>query len=99
MLRHVVLFRWSSTADDAAKAAVGRGLDALPGAIGTVDRFHHGPDAGLAEGNWDHAVVADFADNAAYVHYRDHPAHQELLKQGIRPILADRSAVQYFIRD
>jgi hypothetical protein len=99
MLRHVVMFRWSPDATAEAKAAVAEGLDGLPAAIEVIERYHHGPDAGLAEGNWDHVVVGDFADEAAYAEYRDHPVHRALIAEHIRPILAERAAVQYRIED
>ena len=97
MLRHVVMFRWTADATDEAKAAVARGLDGLPGAIPEIAAYRHGPDAGLADGNWDHVVVGDFADEAAYLEYRDHPVHQALIADHIRPIVAERAAVQYVI--
>jgi hypothetical protein len=99
MLRHVVLFRWSTDATAEARAAATDGLDGLPAAIEAIARYHHGPDAGLAEGNWDHVVVGDFADEAAYAEYRDHPVHRALIAEHIRPILAERAAVQYRIED
>jgi hypothetical protein len=40
-------------------------------------------------------VVADFASIDAYLAYRDHPAHQAVLADRIRPILAARAAVQF----
>ncbi len=57
--------------------------------------FTFGPDAGLNEGNAGYSVVADFASIDAYLAYRDHPAHQAVLADRIRPILAARAAVQF----
>lgn len=99
MFRHVVLFRWSPEATEEAKAAVTAGLDALPAAIPSIAAYRHGPDAGLAEGNWDYAVVADFADEAGYVAYRDDATHQALIAQQIAPIVAARAAVQHHVAD
>jgi hypothetical protein len=97
MFRHVALFTWTPEATGEQREAVTTGLSALPGLIGTVRDYRVGPDAGLAEGNFDFAVVADFDDAAGFVAYRDHPAHQAVLAERIRPILASRAAVQYEI--
>ena len=95
MLRHVVMFRWAPDATAEARAAVAEGLTALPESIEVIRRYHHGADAGLADGNWDYVVVADFDDEAAYLEYRDHDVHQALIAERIRPIVAERVAVQY----
>jgi hypothetical protein len=51
----------------------------------------------MKEGNFDLAIVADFDDVDAYLVYRDHPDHVSLFNERIRPILADRAAVQHEI--
>lgn len=97
MLRHVAMFRWSAAATDEARAELSAALDELPERIASVRAFAHGPDAGLAVDNWDHVVVADFDDEAAYLEYRDHPDHQAVIAEKVRPILAERAGVQYLI--
>ncbi|MFC4564700.1 Dabb family protein [Nocardiopsis mangrovi] len=92
-LRHIALFRWIDGITPEQVAAVQEGLAALPAAIPELDAYAFGPDLGLGTGNFDFAVVADVADEAAYAVYRDHPRHQEVLAV-IRPLLADRAAVQ-----
>ena len=92
---HVVLFRWIDTVTDEQIRAVTRALDELPDAIPGLERFRYGADADLAQGNWDFAVVADFADEAAYLVYRDHPAHRTAIAKHIAPLLAERVAVQF----
>ena len=51
-----------------------------------------GPDAGINEGNYDFAVVADFDDADGYLGYRDHPAHRAVVDKHITPIVATRAA-------
>ena len=99
MLRHVVMFRWTPEASADAKAEVAAGLAALPTVIETIRAYRFGPDAGLAEGNWDFVVVADFADTDGYLVYRDHVVHQALIANAIRPIVAERAALQYLLTD
>ena len=95
MFRHVVLLRWKPNTPDAARRAVHEGLSQLPGAIPQIRHYHFGDDAGLAEGNYDLAVVADFDDAADYQIYAAHPRHQEVIAERIRPHLEARVAVQY----
>lgn len=95
MFRHVVVFVWTPEATDGQKGAVAEALRALPGVIDTIRDYRIGADAGLAEGNSDFAVVADFDDVDGYLTYRDHPEHQRVIAELIRPILASRAAVQH----
>lgn len=95
MFRHVVVFRWTEDATEEQKKAVEERLAALPGAIPELAAYHYGADAGVNDGNYDFAVVADFADRASYITYRDHPVHRAAVDECIRPIAATRAAVQY----
>jgi hypothetical protein len=89
------MFRWKPGTGDAQLAALLRALAALPGQVPEIRRYVYGADARLAEGNFDFAIVADFDDEAAWRRYVAHPAHQKLIAEQIRPILAERAAVQY----
>jgi hypothetical protein len=95
--RHVVLFTWISEATPEQKTAVAGRLSELPGVIPEIQRYEIGADVGVNEGNYDFAVVADFADRESYLVYRDHPYHREIIAETIRPIVGDRAAVQYEI--
>ena len=76
-----------------------RGAGHAAARIDTIRHYSFGPDAGLADGNWDFGVVADFADVDGYIAYRDHEAHQALIAQWIRPIVAERAAMQLTLPD
>jgi hypothetical protein len=95
MFRHVVLFRWTEDATDEQRATLVKRLNELPGRIPEIRAYAIGADAGINPGNYDFAVAADFADRDGYVVYRDHPAHRAVVEECVRPILADRAAVQY----
>ena len=95
MFRHVVMFVFVEGVTEAQIRAIGEGLAALPEAIPEIVEYRFGPDAGLAEDNHDYVVVADFGTADGYLVYRDHPAHQELIVDLIRPAMAERVAVQY----
>src|SRR3954468_20855329 len=93
-VRHVVLFRWKADTSPADIAAIEAALETLPVAIPELVAYRYGRDAGLADGNWDFAVVADVASVEDYVTYRDHPVHQAAIAERIRPHVAERAAVQ-----
>jgi Stress responsive A/B Barrel Domain len=99
--RHVVMFRFTDEATADQRKALAAGLDSMPAATGAIeaDRYRHGPDVGIGEGNWDYVIVADFATAEQYLAYRDHPDHQALIRDLVRPILAERAAVQLEVAD
>lgn len=92
--RHVVLFRWNDSADDKSRTDLLEVLNGLPAQIPEILGYRASADAGLAEGNWDFVIVADFADQAGFEIYRDHPVHQAVITERIRPLVADRAAAQ-----
>ncbi|MEV4018519.1 Dabb family protein [Nonomuraea angiospora] len=94
MIRHIVLFTWTEAATDEQKETVTAELGKLPGIIPQLRAYTVGPDAGINQGNHEYAVVADFDDVDDYLVYRDHPQHQAVIAEHIRPILASRAAVQ-----
>jgi hypothetical protein len=95
MFRHVVMFRFVDDVDPAAVEAMSAALDTLPGQIDAIQRYQHGSDVGLNEANFDYVVVADFDDEAGFVTYRDHDAHQAFIRDHIVDNVVTRVAVQY----
>ena len=72
-------------------------LRELPAAIPELRRYVVGADAGLAQGNATVAVVADVDDESGWRVDIDHPAHQQVLAERIRPHLVTRTAVQHWL--
>ena len=95
MIRHVVMFRFRDDADEAQRQAVHDAIATMPEATGVTETYTLGGDLGLGEGNFDFAVVGDFADQAAYLTYRDHPEHRRIVAEIIRPAITDRAAIQF----
>jgi hypothetical protein len=95
VIRHLVMFRWKegTTADDLA--AIAAGLDLMPAAVPSIRGYTHGPSLRVADGEWDYAIVADFDDVAGWKAYDDHPEHDRVRGQIIRPHIADRAAVRF----
>jgi hypothetical protein len=95
MIRHTVLFKWKPEATDDEKEQVAIELSKLPSVVPSLRAFACGPDAGLAQGNFDFAVTADFDDEAGFHAYRDDSVHREIVARCILPIAAQRVAVQF----
>jgi hypothetical protein len=98
VFRHVVLLRWVAGTTEEQRSHVEAGLAELPGVIPELRDYKVGADVHMSEGNYDLAVVADFDDVDGYLAYRDHPTHVAVITDRIRPILAERAAVQHEIR-
>ena len=94
MFRHIVLLTLVPDTTDEQRQFLLDGLATLPAAITEIDSYRYGTDAGLADGNATIGIVADFADQAAYELYRDHPVHRAVIEERILPVLAGRTAMQ-----
>jgi hypothetical protein len=97
VIRHIVLFRWDDEMTDAIEQQLVDELKAFAPTQPGVLAYHAGPDAGIVDGNWDFAVVGDFADVERYLDYRDHPQHQDIISRLSRPHAKERASVQYEI--
>ncbi len=93
-LRHVVMFRFADGTTADQRQAIKDGLARLPAAIPEIAAYTFGDDAGINDGNWDFAVVGDFASADDYLVYRDHPVHRALVAERITPVVVERAAVQ-----
>jgi len=97
MLRHVALFRWKDGTSEEQMRQIRHRLSELPSLIDEVRDYQFGPDAALVDSNWDFAVVGDFDDAHGWRSYREHPAHQSVLVEHIRPALAEAASIQFEI--
>ncbi|MCG7413771.1 Dabb family protein [Microbacterium aurum] len=96
MIRHVVAWklRTEDPAERAAQAAkVSADLGALREVVPSIVDLSIGPDV-VGGGNWDVALVADFADQAGLDAYQTHPDHQAVVGY-VRSVVGDRVAVDF----
>ena len=94
MLRHIVLLTLSVDADDGVLSEISDALYALLPVIPEIESYSVERDLGLAEGNSTLAIVGEFADEAAYRVYAEHPVHLDVIASKIKPFVVARSAVQ-----
>lgn len=95
MIRHCVTFRIAEGTSDEAVAALEAALRALPETIESIEAYWVGRDLGLRDTNADFGVVADFADEEAFLAYSGHPDHQAVIRELVEPIVVERNAVQF----
>ncbi len=91
------MMQLTSEATDEDAAAIVAGLETLPGLIPEIRSYSVGRDAGLSEGNFDIVLVGDFDDEAGFRTYSENADHLAVITERIRPVMASRTAVQYFI--
>ncbi|WP_312676015.1 Dabb family protein [Microbacterium sp.] len=96
MIRHIVAWKLK-TADPAERAEqaqkIATDLMALRGIVPSIIDISVGPDV-VGGGNWDVALVADFADQAGLDAYQTHPDHQAVVGY-VRSVVGDRVAVDF----
>lgn len=93
--RHVVMFRWAAAATAEQRTAAIDALTRLRAEVAGLGSLTVGVDAGLAEGNADVVVVADFPTQEAYLAYAADARHQKVIQEYLRPIIAERVALQH----
>ena len=89
------MFRWTPEATQEQKRRVAAELSRLPALLPVLRAYRMGTDLGVNEGNFEWAAVADFDDLEGYLTYRDNPEHRDIIAEFIRPIVAERAAIQY----
>ena len=89
------MFRWTPEATEEQKRRVAAELNRLPALLPVLRAYRMGADLGINEGNFEWAAVADFDDLEGYLTYRDNPEHRAIIAEFIRPIIAERAAIQY----
>jgi len=97
MIRHVALFTWDEGITDEMEEQLASELTALAPRLAGLRSYHAGPDAGIIEGNFDFAVVADFDDAESYLAYRSNAEHQDIISRLSGPHTKSRASIQYEI--
>ena len=95
MVTHVVVFTWRAGTTAAQVDELRQALDRMAAAVQDMASIRHGPDLAFREGNGDYALVAAFADRAAWQAYQAHPEHIAFVRDFVTPLQASRVAIQF----
>jgi hypothetical protein len=95
MVTHIVIFTWISGVEDVQVKRFRQGLDHLATELKDLTTILHGPDLHFRDGNGDYALVATFADRAAWDAYQAHPMHKAFVRDRVAPIQASRLTIQF----
>lgn len=93
MVTHIVIFQWVSGVTDEQLTAFGAELTRLANELDVS--ISHGPDLAFRNGNGDYALVATFANQAAWSAYQADPRHQAFVRDFVTPIQASRLTIQF----
>jgi len=63
------------------------GLSGLPARIPEIRHWSQGTNVMESDRNYDFCLIGDFESEAALQIYQDHPAHQQVVTERIRPIV------------
>jgi quinol monooxygenase YgiN len=96
MIRNVVMVKLSGDADLAEVARIQDGFRAMQ-LTGCLS-YTVGNDAGLRDGNWSFAIVADFTDIEAYRAYDADDEHNRL-RGLLAPMIAEIARCQFELPD
>jgi hypothetical protein len=97
MIRHIVLLTLRSDAPADAAPRIVDALRELPKTVPSLRDYQVGVDLGWVSGNATVGVTALFDDEAGYLEYRDHPAHQAVIDEHVSPVRESRAAIQFEI--
>ncbi len=97
MILHLAEFNWKDDVSAEDVAQLCEALVAFRRRVDGIVDYHFGSDLGLRPGNADFGIVAVVESPEALHGYLDHPAHQELYKKVLGPMIASRTAVQIMV--
>jgi hypothetical protein len=73
------------------------GLSGLSARIPEIRNWSQGSNIMESDRNYDFCLIADFDSEAALQVYQDHPAHQQVVTDRIRPIVNSVVVVDFSV--
>ena len=95
MIVHIVLFKWKEDTVPEAIALAMENLKGLKDKIPEILEISCGENFTERSKGFQHGLVVKFSDRPSLATYQAHPAHQEVVQNFIKPILADILALDY----
>jgi hypothetical protein len=95
MVRHIVIFSWLEGVTGEQVERFREAVDRMASQLTELTMIRHGPDLHFRDGNGDYALIATFADRAAWDIYQAHPVHKAFVRDFVTPIQASRRTIQF----
>ena len=95
MIVHIVLFKWKEEATSASITATIEALKDLQSKIPQIIDLSCGENFTERAQGFHHGLVVKFSTRNDLEAYQNHEAHQEVVQNLIKPILADIIALDY----
>ncbi len=95
MIVHLVLFKWKEEATSESILATIEALKRLKSKIPNIIDLSCGKNFTNRAQGFQHGLMVKFRDRNDLESYQNHPAHQEVVQNLIKPILADIIALDY----
>jgi hypothetical protein len=92
---HLVLFKFLDQADSSRIGQLMAHIKGLQSKISGIQSTSFGKNFSGRSKGYTHAVCINFTDQAALKNFITDPLHQQLIKDFIKPILADMIVVDY----
>lgn len=96
MVTHIVIFTWLPEVRAQQVQQLQHALDQLAVAFAPAATIRHGPDLRFRDTGGDYALVASFADRAAWDAYQADPRHKAVVRDFVLPIQASRLTAQIY---
>jgi hypothetical protein len=95
VIHQVIVVRLQDRATDIQRQELAAALRGLQDEIPFVRAMRMGFDLHLRPGNHDFGITVDFDTVNDYLAYREHPAHERVVAECIRPILLERAGTVF----
>lgn len=95
MVTHIVIFTWIAEVKAEQVQDLQRALNRLAAEFSETATIKHGPDLRFRDVNGSYALIATFADRAAWDAYQADPRHKAVVRDFVTPIQASRLTVQF----
>jgi heme-degrading monooxygenase HmoA len=95
VITHCALFSFQDGTSEEDVRRLSDALSHLPDLIPEIKGFRHGTGANLPTTTSDYGVVVEFESLDDYKVYASHPEHLKAIEQYLKPILKERSAIQF----
>lgn len=95
MIEHIVLFRFKSDIEDAAKQRLIEELRGLEGRVPSIRSISSGLNFSTRGDGYEAGLVIRFDDQAGLDSYQIHPDHVRVVQDCVKPVVEKVLAVDY----